>query len=236
MKKCVTTAAGVAGWALTAGLASGALAYDKGDMLLRFGVATVDPQTSTGELTSNGAEVPIGDDLVDVKAGTAAGISFTYMFTPLVGLELLAATPFSHDIDADGGLRQLGLDQIGTTRHLPPTLSVQYYPFGNADQPWQLYLGVGVNFTWFFDEELDSDTKAALGVDGADFSLKDSWGLAASVGFDWLFGEHWLVNASLMWADIDTEASIDNSVLGDLTVRDIQIDPLVYRINAGYRF
>ena len=56
------------------------------------------------------------------------------------------------------------------------------------------------------------------------------------MGFDWLFGEHWLVNASLMWADIDTEASIDNSVLGDLTVRDIQIDPLVYRINAGYRF
>lgn len=236
MKTYRTAVLGVAGGVLTAGLASGALAYERGDMLLRFGAATVVPYTTTGELTANGIEVPIGDDLVDVKSGTAAGISFTYMFTPIVGLELLAATPFSHDIEADNGLTTLGLDNIGSTRHLPPTLSVQFYPFGNYDQPWQLYLGLGVNFTWFFDEELDSATKAALGVSDKDFSLEDSWGVAASVGFDWLFGEHWLINASIMWADINTKAAIDNSVLGDLVVHDVQLDPLVYRINAGYRF
>lgn len=52
---------------------------------------------------------------------TQLGLTFTYMATDNIGVELLAATPFRHKV---------GLGPTGTTatvRQLPPTLMAQYY-------------------------------------------------------------------------------------------------------------
>ena len=42
-----------------------------------------------------------------------------------IGLEVLAATPFSHDIDATGSIA--GLGKIAEVKQLPPTVSLQYH-------------------------------------------------------------------------------------------------------------
>ncbi|MCZ8485951.1 hypothetical protein O9993_11410 [Vibrio lentus] len=43
------------------------------------------------------------------------------MFTDNISFEVLAASPFSHNISATG------LGEIADTKHLPPTFMVQYY-------------------------------------------------------------------------------------------------------------
>jgi outer membrane protein len=214
------------------------MAYEKGDWLLRAGWAEVAPNEGSSALKADG--VPItGSDVIDVSSASALGISATYMFNSYLGLELLAATPFEHDISATGDLagaltaNSVSTD-IGTTKQLPPTLTVQWYPVGNKSA-WQPYLGAGINFTWFFDEQLDSGFADPQGLSDKDFTLSNSVGLAGIIGLDYVFSNNWVINASVMYAQIGTEAEITNSAFGDLKV-DVDVDPWVYRLNIGYRF
>lgn len=230
------TAGSIAGVMVLAAFSGLATAYDAGDFILRAGSATVAPNPDSGHLYVNGAVTTLvpGQDLIDISTNTQLGISGTYMFNAYIGLELLAATPFEHDLSAQGDLAAAGVGDIGTTSHLPPTLTVQWYPMGQ-NSAWQPYVGLGVNYTWFYDEQLDDSFVAALGSSDKDFTLSDSIGPAALIGLDWLFTQHLLLNVSVMYADISTKAKINNTALGDLKI-DVDVDPWVYRVNLGYRF
>lgn len=212
--------------AVCAALASTqALAFEAGDWIVRAGASTVDPQESSGDVTLDGAGLGAG---VGLDSSTQLGLTAEYMFSPNMGLELLAATPFEHTATGTGGLS--GID-IADVKHLPPTLSVVYHfdPMSN----FQPYLGAGVNYTIFFSEDLNSDLKAVVG-DG-DVELDDSWGLSFQAGVDYHVSEQWLVNASVRWIDIDTEAKIDLDS-GSTIKADIDIDPYVYTLSVGYKF
>ena len=129
----------------------------------------------------------------------------------------------------------------GDTKHLPPTLMLQYYPIeGNVK--FNPYVGIGVNTTIFFDEDVDDELNAALdgivglppGTVDADLDLDQSWGLVAQVGFDYMIDEKWLINGAIWYIDIDTEAKISTAI-ADLKF-DVEIDPWVYMLSVGYKF
>ncbi|MFO7857552.1 MAG: OmpW family outer membrane protein, partial [Ectothiorhodospiraceae bacterium] len=115
------------------------------------------------------------------------------------------------------------------TKHLPPTLSVQYH--FDTDTAFRPYVGVGINYTLFSDEEVDSDA-AALGV--TDIDIEDSMGWAAQVGVDYELGNRWLVNADLRYIDLEAESQVKTAT-GSTDV-DVDIDPWVATIAVGYRF
>lgn len=214
--------------ALSVAMASGsALAYQQGDMIARAGLAMVDPDASSTPLVLDG-EVQTGTS-VDVDDNTQLGLTFTYMLSDDIGVEVLAATPFSHTVTAKG----LGddLDAIDL-KHLPPTVSIQYFPMA-SDSVFQPYLGVGLNYTTFFDEKLTSDFKAVFG-DG-DVSLEDSFGLAFELGCDYQLSDNLVLNAAIWTIDIDTSATIKLDSGGKITT-DVDIDPLVYMVGVGYKF
>ena len=234
MKKALTIA-------LAAALASGGMmaqAYEQGDWVLRAGATTVDPDTESDDIN-----LPM--DVVakaDVDDDTQLGIIPMYMVTDKFGVELLAATPFEHDIAADVQGANLSVD-AGSTKHLPPTLSVQWYPRGGQDG-WQPYIGIGVNYTVFFDEDVDNELKETLGVlipgvTDADLDLDDSFGLAGQVGVDIPFSDRWAVNIGVWYIDIDTTAEITAKAAGEQVAKvkfDVDIDPWVYNIGIAYRF
>jgi outer membrane protein len=213
------------------GAAMGAHAYEAGDVILRAGAATVAPNDSSSTVKLNGAPVVAGGE-ARVGNDTQLGLTGTYMFTPSVGLGLLAATPFNHDITANGKLAgALGTNKIGSTEHLPPTLTAQYF-FNNSSIVTP-YVGVGVNYTTFFHNNVDSSLETALGGHSS-MKLSDSWGLAAQGGMDVSLGNNWLLNASVWYIDIDTQATI-NSPAGKVKT-DVKIDPWVYMVGVGYKF
>lgn len=81
-------------------------------------------------------------------------------------MELLAATPFTHNV----GLQTVG--NVAQVSHLPPSLMAQYY-FRDAKDKLRPYLGVGINYTLFFDEKFNDHGKS-MGL--SDLSAKNSWG------------------------------------------------------------
>lgn len=197
-----------------------AFAHKEGDFILRAGLASVVPNDSSDKILGS-------DEELEVNSNTQIGLTFGYMITDNVSFEVLAATPFSHDISTD--LADLG--NIADTKHLPPTLMLQYY-FGQAESDLRPYIGVGLNYTMFFDEGFNSDGKNA-GL--SDLELENSWGLAANLGIDYMINEDWFVNGSIWYADIDTKAKFEHNVAGSQSA-DVSIDPWVLMISGGYKF
>ena len=116
-------------------------------------------------------------------------------------------------------------------KHLPPTLSVQYYPMATTSA-FQPYVGAGLNYTLFFDEDLTGRQKA----NGfSNLELDDSIGLAFQAGMDYMLTENVLFNAAVWYIDIDTTATAEHSALGKVKV-DVDIDPFVYMVGLGYKF
>lgn len=218
MRKCSLIAAGLA--ALT--LSGGALAHEAGDFFLRFGASNIVPE-------SDGATV-LGLD-AEVDSAWGFTINGTYMLSRNWGVELLAVYPYTHDIKVEG------LGDVGEVSHLPPTLSIQYHFLPEAQ--FQPYVGVGVNYTYFYDDE----ASGALKADGASLSIKDnSWGFSADIGADWILNEKWFVNFDVRYIQIDTEAEVtfpgSSAILtgGGTANIDVDVNPWVYGVHLGYRF
>lgn len=204
-------------------LTAPALAYQAGDMMLKAGVINVNPKDDNLKTRSSALNADVE---VQVEDDTQLGLTFTYMITPHVGVEVLAATPFKHKIEVNDGAF------VGTTQHLPPTISAQYYPM-NADSAWQPYVGLGVNTTLFFEEEGIASSKGKGATPGLG-SLTDSFGLAVSAGLNYNIDENWIANVAVWQMDIDTKLDdADEIGLKDDTV---EIDPLVVMVGAGYKF
>ncbi|EPJ0262919.1 outer membrane protein OmpW [Vibrio parahaemolyticus] len=214
MKKTICSLAVVA-----ALMSPSVFAHKQGDFVLRVGAASVVPNDSSDKILGSQEELK-------VDSNTQLGLTFGYMFTDNISLELLAATPFSHDISTD----LLGLGDIADTKHLPPTLMVQYY-FGEPQSKFRPYVGAGLNYTIFFDEGFNNKAK---NVGLTDLKLDDSFGLAANVGVDYMINDQWFLNASAWYANIETEATYNFG--GAKQKTDVKINPWVFMISGGYKF
>lgn len=186
-------------------------ARDSGDTpwVLEVGVHDVDPKSDNGQLAGGALNVAVGSSVRPTA-------SLEYLLVPNLGVELLAAWPFQHDIKLNGTL-------AANTRELPPTLSLQYHlaPAG-AISP---FIGVGLNYTRFFDV----DERGPLA--GTRLDLSNSFGFAAHTGLDFRLTERWLAGVDVRWINIKTDARVDGTKVGT-----VNISPLVYGLYAGYRF
>ena len=201
-----------------------AQAHQAGDVIVRAGAVTVDPREDSGNVRVGGAAQQGTGATLD--SDTQLGLNFAYMLTDKIGIELLAATPFKHDV----GTKGLDGLNLGEVKHLPPTLSVVYYPL-DSKSAFKPYVGAGINYTWFFDDELSSEAEAA-GFRGLD--MKDSWGLAFQVGADYMLTDNLMVNAQVRYIDIDTTGTTH---AGPTKVKvDVDVDPMVYMVGLGYKF
>ncbi len=188
-------------------------AVEKGDWLVRFGVANVNPNDSSTGLSLVGSTATVG---VDGNSQVFANLS--YMIKENVALELLAATPFSHDIVGTGALS--GLGKVGETKQLPPTFSIQYHFKPKASV--RPYVGAGINYTIFFSEKA-TNTITSLKLD-------NSLGLAFQAGVDIDITKNWFFNADIRYINIETTATTD------LGTAEVKINPIVISLGIGTRF
>lgn len=211
-------------------------AHEAGDILVRAGAITVNPKTDSGSVKVD--QGPLAGTNLGGKAtmssDTQLGLNFAYMLTNHVGIELLATTPFEHDVK----IKNTGLDaangKLGTLKHLPPTLSVVYYPL-DSKSAFQPYVGAGINYTWIYDEHVGS---SAQGQGFNNFKAENSWGWAAQVGMDYMINDKWMINGQVRYIDISTKATVENSALpaGTRAKVNVDVDPMVYMVGIGYKF
>jgi outer membrane protein len=187
----------------SAALAAPAFAQTAGDMTLGFGIGYVNPKSNNGTLASQKATV---------DGNARPTITFEYFVRDNIGIELLAALPFQHDISLNG-------TKIGGTKHLPPTVSVNYhFPTGGKMTP---FVGLGVNYTNFFD------TSSSLG----DLKIDNSWGLAAQAGVDFAITDKTALRMNVRYMDINSDVYLNGANIGE-----VEIDPVTVGVSYVMKF
>ncbi len=207
---------------LSVAIAGPAVGHEAGQWILRAGVGTVMPKDDNLSLPDLGVTANVDD-------GTSLTLTGTYMFTDNWAFDILAAYPFSHDVKLDANDGSGASIPFGKVEHLPPTFSVQYHFLpGSTFQP---FVGLGLNYTTFLTEDIDSGITGLI----TDFSLDDSFGVAAQVGADWMLGERWLINFDLRWINIESDLKVTLAAdpSGTAELGTVKIDPLVAAINVG---
>ncbi|MDO3382452.1 OmpW/AlkL family protein [Gilvimarinus algae] len=214
-----------------------AAGYQAGDVLVRAGVTSVQPDSKRAGVfvEALGGDTPLA---LSVDNDSQLGLNLVYLFTRNWAFEVLAATPFEHDVtihDPQGvalGVFDTSVDgaTLAEVKHLPPTISALYY--FSTDNNFKPYVGAGINYTVFFDEAFQTGPES-LGFNSLE--LDDSWGYALQFGADIQLGEHWLLNASARYIDIETTATfkIGEDIAGS---SEVEINPVVYSLMLGYRF
>jgi outer membrane protein len=192
--------------------------WGPGWMIRARGIGVI-PDEDSSDWTVNGASTS-GPDL-SIDDAVVPELDISYFFTKNIAMELvLAVTP--HTIDSQGSIADEG--EIGDVWLLPPTLTLQYHFDMGKFKP---YVGAGVNYTVFFDEDAGSNFS---GLD-----LDDNFGWALQAGFDYHLQGNWFFNVDVKKLWLDTDASVTLNPSTDVTA-DVDIDPWIVGVGIGYKF
>lgn len=181
-----------------------AWAQDSGSWIVRARAVHLDSanKDSTGlGLTINNKSIP--------------EVDISYFFSPNLAAELILTYPQKQTVSstAVGG-------EIGTFKHLPPTLTAQYHFTGlGAFRP---YVGAGVNYTNISDVHI---------LSGAVNLKRNSYGLAVQAGADIPVGGGWLINVDLKKVQIKTNVYQNGTDRGKF-----KVDPTLLGVGVGKRF
>lgn len=139
-------------------------------------------------------------------------VDISYFFTPNIAAELILTYPQKQDVKADG-------DVIGSLKHLPPTLTLQYH--FNPTNGFKPYVGAGINYTRFSSVDLP----AGLSID------KNSFGAALQVGVDYEISKGMYLNLDVKKVYIRTDLDAGGTNLGK-----VKVDPILVGLGIGWRF
>jgi outer membrane protein len=140
-------------------------------------------------------------------------VDVSYFFNKNMAVELVLTVPQKHTLHSN----TLSAD-IGTLKHLPPTLLAQYHFDASGFKP---YVGAGINYTKFSSVNLP----AGVDID------RSSWGPALQVGVDIPLSGNMYLNFDLKKVYIRTDVSAGNVNLGTF-----KVDPVLAGVGLGWRF
>jgi outer membrane protein len=145
-------------------------------------------------------------------------VDISYFFTPNLAAELVLTYPQKQDVRSSGV-------NIGSFKHLPPTLTAQYHFTGmGAFKP---YVGAGVNYTLISSVKFAPAVQAALQP-----SLeKNSFGFAVQAGFDYEIAKNTYLNFDIKKVQIRTDVKAAGVKVGEF-----KIDPVLLGVGVGWRF
>ncbi|PUA19452.1 OmpW family protein [Glaciimonas sp. PCH181] len=152
-------------------------------------------------------------DRLHVNSKMIPDVDISYFFTPNWATELVLTYPQKQDVSLDG-------KNIGSFKHLPPTLTLQYHFLPQAQ--FSPYLGAGLNYTRISSVDL---------LNGAGSLSKNSWGLALQAGVDYKLDQHWSLNLDVKKLQIQSDVYAAGQKISA-----VQIDPWLIGFGVGYRF
>jgi len=204
MSKLIAAAAVLA----TLTLSTSAAMAQESPWQVRARAVYLDPADKSAPVAGTGAS-----DRLTVSDKTIPEVDISYFFTPNWAAELVLTFPQKHDVFLDGG-------KIGSFKHLPPSLLLQYH-FTNST-PLKPYVGAGVNYTRISSVNLLNG--------GADLE-NDSFGLAVQAGVDYQLDKNWSLNFDVKKVQIRSDVFI-----GGAKASRVKVDPVLIGVGVGYRF
>lgn len=210
------------------GLASAsALAYDN---TVRVGFANLAIHSESPDLTSNGPAFltpPSG-----LTVGNANTVLFNYVrrITDHIDVEVAAGLPPQHNVYGRGFLAPYGV--IAKVKQRAPTVFANYN-FGAPEDKLRPFVGLGVNYTQFFDATATASNNIASGGP-TKIDLKESFGLAGQMGISYKLADRWSLSTSLATAKVKTNLTATTGSIERKTTIDFR--PVVFSMCVGYSF
>ncbi|MES2944746.1 MAG: OmpW family outer membrane protein [Pseudomonadota bacterium] len=158
--------------------------------------------------SANGDSTPLS---LSINNKWLPEVDVSYFFSPNIAAELVLTVPQKQTLSAGG-------TSIGSFKHLPPSLLVQYH-FPQAS--FKPYLGAGINYTRL------SSVSLPAGVD----VKRNSFGPVLQAGVDIPVGKNMYLNLDLKKAWIRTDVSVAGAGIGTF-----RVDPLMFGMGLGWRF
>jgi outer membrane protein len=198
---------------------------------LRVGVAHIDVRSKSADFSSNGPAFltppPAG---VTVGDATTLLIAYTRKINDNFDLDVVLGVPPSHKVYGRGTLAPYGV--IAEVKQAGPTVFLNY-KFGDARSRLRPFVGLGINYTRFFDRD---STAAGELVSGGPtrIRLTDSWGLAAQAGLIYKLDERWSISGSVATAKVKSDMTATTGSIERRTTIDFR--PIVVNVALGYSF
>lgn len=189
------------------GMLSGQAMAQQSPWQVRVRAVHLDPADKSTPVGGVGAS-----DRITVSNKTIPEVDISYFFTPNIAAELILTYPQKHSVYLDG-------TRIGSFKHLPPTLTVQYHFTPNAQiSP---YVGAGLNYTRISSVSLANNLDLE----------NNSFGFALQAGVDFKIDKNWSINLDIKKVQIRSDVTA-----GGAAVSRVKVDPLLVGVGVGYRF
>lgn len=203
-----------------------AAAQSAGQWIVKAGVNNIAPQVESGDLSPPS----LPGTKIDVESASSLILTATYMVSDAVSLEFYAGAPYEHDVVGDGAIK--GVGKLGTVKQVSPTLFAQYR-FMAPDARFRPYVGLGLTYAYFYDEE-GSGTLTALTNPGGPpttMSASSAWGLSPQLGVSFKLNDRWSIDASVIKTFIE-----NTSTLSTGQQIDTKLNPVSTNVSIAYRF
>lgn len=208
MKKIVTLAAAAAAFASAFAAAPVFAQEAQSPWLVRVRAVHLSPENKSDPINGQGAS-----DLITINSKTIPEVDISYFFTKNIAAELVLTYPQEQDVRLNG-------TKIGTFKHLPPSLLVQYHFM--PDSAFSPYVGAGINYTRISSVSLPN----GLQLDN------NSFGGALQIGMDYKIDKNWLINFDIKKVQISSDVKNASGA----KISSVKIDPWLIGVGVGYRF
>lgn len=195
---------------LSAAAGSQALAQQvqEGPWLVRVRAVHLDPANKSDPVGGTGAA-----NRLTIDSKTIPEFDISYFFTPNWAAELILTYPQKQRVYLDGS-------DIGSFKHLPPTLTLQYH--FTPEKTFSPYVGAGINYTRISSVHV---------LNGAADLESSSVGPALQAGIDYKLDRNWSLNLDVKKVYIRSDV---NTAAG--TISQVKVDPWLIGVGIGYRF
>lgn len=181
---------------------------NEGNWLVRVRALSLAPADKSDPISGTGAA-----DRVGVENKIIPEVDVSYFWTKNIATELVLTVPQRHDVTLDG-------TNIGSFKHLPPSLLVQYH--FNPEGQFRPYVGVGINYTIIGGERLANNMQLE----------NSSVGAVVQAGFDVKVSSNVFLNFDVKKIQLRSDLY---SSSGD-KLSTLKLDPLLWGVGIGYRF
>jgi outer membrane protein len=152
---------------------------------------------------------------LSVNNKTIPEIDISYFINKNVAVELILTVPQKQTVNSSA----LATD-IGTFKHLPPVITLQYHFDNFAD--FKPYVGAGLNYTQITQVNL---------LDGGANINSHSWGAALQAGVDFPIDKNLSFNIDIKKLNLKTDVFVGGDNKGVL-----KLNPTLIGVGLGYRY
>lgn len=184
----------------------------EGKFMVRLRALSLTPADKSDAIPS----LSVAADAITVSKKIFPEVDVSYFFTKNVAAELVLTYPQQHDVELNGA-------KIGTFKHLPPSLLVQYHFI--PDGVFRPYVGAGANLTLISNVDINVANVGALDLESS------SVGVVGQLGADIKVGSKHFLNIDLKKVTIGSDVT-----KGGTKVSAVKVDPLLLSVGFGIRF